>query len=276
MTAADERVALAPRARMLVTQCRRLVRRLSTRNDILLLTTSTRYAAHRWDVPKSTQLARRVQQELRRRGRRVTLMDVTALRIHTCEGNISGGRGNGCGVPEAKLPDRRKNPPGHHRCWASINNADDQLFRVSRALFASKVVIFFASVRWGQTDSVYQRLFERLSWIENRVSTLGEAPISQLAGLEAGMVLFGHNWLDAQVLRTQQQNFAWFGWRVPAALSFAWQFTAHPEVESAASYERAAAEFTAVMAEDFRPRGAGRSRAVSGLKFKPPPIQETG
>jgi hypothetical protein len=70
------------------------------------------------------------------------------------------------------------------------------------------------------------------------------------------MVLFGHNWLDAQVLRTQQQNFTWFGWRVPAALSFAWQFTTHPDVESAVSYERAAAEFTAVMAEDFRPRSA--------------------
>jgi hypothetical protein len=207
-------------------------------------------------------LARRVQQELQRLGRRVTLIDVATLRIHTCEGNISGARGNGCGVLGAKLPDRRKNPTGHHRCWASINNADDQLFRISRALFASKAVIFFGSVRWGQTDSVYQRLFERLSWIENRVSTLGEAPIPQLAGLEAGMVLFGHNWLDTKVLRTQQQNFAWFGWRVPAGLSFAWQFTAHPEVESAASYARAAAEFTAVMAEDFRPGGAGRARNV--------------
>jgi hypothetical protein len=225
-------------------------------NDILLLTTSSRYAAHRWDVPKSTQFARRVQHDLKTLGRRVTLLDVTALRIHTCEGNISGARGNQCGVPDAALKDRRKNPTGHHRCWASINNPDDQLFRVSRALLASKVVIFFASVRWGQTDSVYQRLFERLSWIENRVSTLGEAPIPQLVGMEAGMVLFGHNWLDDQVLRTQRQNFVWFGWRAPEALSFAWQFTSHPDVETLASYERAATEFASVLRQEFLPSAA--------------------
>ena len=75
------------------------------------------------------------------------------------------------------------------------------------------MVVFFVSVRWGQTNSVYQRLFERLSWIENRFTTLGEAPIPQLKGLEAGMVVFGQNWNDAQVLKTQRQNFKWFAWK---------------------------------------------------------------
>ena len=96
------------------------------------------------------------------------MLDVARLKIHTCEGNISGKRGNHCGTLEAKLHDPGKNPTGHHRCWASINNKDDQLYKVSRELFRSQAVVFFVSVRWGQANSLYQRLFERLSWIENR------------------------------------------------------------------------------------------------------------
>ena len=77
---------------------------------------------------------------------------------------------------------------------------------MSRELFRSKAVVFFVSVRWGQTNSVYQRLFERLSWIENRFTSLGEKPIPQLKKLEAGIVVFGHNWNDQQVLKTQKKN----------------------------------------------------------------------
>lgn len=221
----------------------RLVEHLASSNDVLLLTTSNRYEKHVWDVPKTTQLARRIEEQLKQRRKRVTLLDVASLRIHTCEGNISGGRGNNCGMRDAKLPDKRKNPTGHHRCWASINNKDDELYKVSRALFRSKVVIFFVSVRWGQTNSVYQRLFERLSWIENRVTSLGEHPIPQLKKLEAGIVLFGHNWNDLQVLKTQKKNFEWFGWRTPDALSFNWQYTNNAEEESRQSYCDAIGDF---------------------------------
>jgi hypothetical protein len=94
---------------------------------------------------------------------------------------------------------------------------------------------------------VYQRLFERLSWIENRFTTLGEAPIPQSRGLEAGIVLFGQNWNDARVLETQKQNFKWFGWKTPAALSFAWQYTTDPDDESPASYLGAIHEFGAAL-----------------------------
>ena len=221
----------------------RLVRYLETKNDVLLLTTSNRYIQHAWDIPKTTQLAREVEEQLKQRGKRVTLLDVAGLRIHTCEGNISGGRGNNCGVRDAKLRDKRKNPTGHHRCWASINNKDDELYRVSRLLFRSQAVIFFVAVRWGQTSSVYQRLLERLSWIENRVTSLGERPIPQLRKLEAGIVLFGHNWNDQQVLRTQRKNFEWFGWKTPDALSFNWQYTRDAEEESRESYCDAIEEF---------------------------------
>lgn len=231
----------------LVAACSRLIRHLEKTNDILLLTTSTRYRGESWDVPKTTRLARRVRDHLRRKKKRVTLLDVPNLTIHTCEGNVSGGKGNRCGLLEARLPSRSKNPTGHHRCWASINNADDELYVISRELFRSRVVVFFVSVRWGQTNSVYQRLFERLTWIENRFTTLGEKPIPQLRKLEAGMVLFGQNWNDAEVLKIQRQNFKWFGWRTPAPLSFYWQYTRDEDDESLESYLGAIEEFRALM-----------------------------
>ena len=221
----------------------RLLRYLEAKDDILLLTTSSRSQGETWDTPKTTALALRVRARLEESAKRVTLLDVTRLKIYTCEGNVSGGRGNNCGVPEAKLDDPAKNPTGHHRCWASFNNPDDQLHEVSRALFSSSVAIFFVSVRWGQTNSVYQRLFERLSWIENRVSTLGESPIPELKDLEAGMVLFGHNWNVRRTLETQKRNFEWFGWNTPEALSFAWQYTDDEDEESLESYLGAIKEF---------------------------------
>jgi len=220
----------------LIDAASRLIRHLESKDHILLLTTSTRSGARAWDIPKTTQLALRIRDHLKQAGKRVTLLDVAKLKIHVCEGNISGKRGNNCGVAEAKLRDHAKNPTGQHRCWASINNKDDQLYKISRELFKSQAVVFFVSVRWGQANSVYQRLFERLSWIENRVSSLGEAPIPQLKKLEAGIVLFGHNWNDKQVLKTQKQNFKWFGWKTPAALSFNWQYTTDADEESPESY----------------------------------------
>ena len=220
----------------------RLVRYLEAKDDILLITTSNRYEAHTWDTAKSTELAGRVKERLEETKKRVTLLDAAKLKIYTCEGNVSAGRGNNCGVPDAKVEDPVKNPTGNLRCWASVNHPDDELHEVSRALFRSSAVIFFASMRWGQTNSVYQRLFERLTWIENRVTTLGEAPIPELQGLEAGMVLFGHNWNTEQVLRTQKQNYEWFGWKTPEALSFAWQHTDEDD-ESRESYQGAIDEF---------------------------------
>jgi multimeric flavodoxin WrbA len=237
----------------LIEACSRLIRYLEKRNDILLLTTSTRYRMDAWDVPKTSQLALRVRDQLKGQKKRVTLLDVAALTIHTCEGNVSSAKGNKCGVLDAKLRDRSKNPTGHHRCWASINNKDDELYVISRDLFRSRVVVFFVSVRWGQTNSVYQRLFERLSWIENRFTTLGEKPIPQLRKLEAGMVLFGQNWNDAQVLKTQRQNFKWFGWKTPAPLSFYWQYTRDAEDESPESYLGAVEEFGALMETELSP-----------------------
>ena len=95
---------------LIATKCRRLVKYLEAKNNILLLTTSTRYEEHPWDIPKTTQLALRIKNHLKQKGKHVTVLDVAKLRIHTCEGNISAERGNNCGVLEAKLPDKGKNP----------------------------------------------------------------------------------------------------------------------------------------------------------------------
>lgn len=122
--------------------CRRLLRRLERKNDILLLTTSNRYEKEPWNIPKTTQLARHLERHLVSRGKRVTLLDITTLKIHDCEGNVSSSGGNNCGVLKARLQNKRKNPTGHLRCWASVNNKDDELYKVSNALFKSRVVIF--------------------------------------------------------------------------------------------------------------------------------------
>ena len=232
MSERRERETIAPRSRLL-DPAARLIRYLESRNGILLLTTSTRFEGHPWDVPKTTQLALRIRDHLRKKRKRVTVIDVAKLRIHTCEGNISAKRGNECGVLAAKLPDRAKNPTGQHRCWASINNADDQLYKISRELFRSRAVVFFVSVRWGQANSVYQRLFERLSWIENRTSTLGagaDPPAAQARGR--------HRRVRAQLerrggaRRRRSRISSGSAGRRPPPLSFCWQYTRDAEEES--------------------------------------------
>ena len=42
-----------------------IVERLASRSEVLLLTTSNRYEKHVWDVPKTTQLARRIEDQLK-------------------------------------------------------------------------------------------------------------------------------------------------------------------------------------------------------------------
>jgi hypothetical protein len=230
-----------PDIEMAVRKLQRFLAYLEQKNDILFLTTSTRYVEHTWDIPKSTQLARRIKEHFA--DKKITIIDVPTIKIHTCEGNISALKGNRCGMPDAVLNDKEKNPTGYHRCWASYNNNDDELWKITKVLFESKVLVFFGSVRWGQANSVYQRLFERLSWIENRMTTLKEQPIKEITECEAGIILFGQNWRGTEVLETQKQNFRWFGFQVPDELSFNWQYTNDSEDEEVESYESALKEF---------------------------------
>jgi hypothetical protein len=207
---------------------------LKTKNNILFLTTSNRWEGHADDKPKSTLLAYHLRNELA--DKNIKLMEVPLLTIHCCEGNVSSRYGNHCGTKDAALKDKNKNPTGNHRCWASINNKDDELWKISKSLFESDCVIFFASIRWGQANSVYQKLIERLTWIENRHSTLGEKNL--LENVDTGFVGIGHNWNDQVVVNTQKKVLEYFGFNTPDALSFCWQYTTNATDESKEGYKK--------------------------------------
>jgi len=214
-----------------------LINYLKDKEKVLLLTTSNRWEGDK-EQPKSTQLAEFVKKEI---GNNVEVIDVSKLTIHCCEGNVSKMGGNNCGVKDAALKDKEKNPSGNHRCWASINNKDDELWKVSKPLFEADAVVFFVSVRWGQANSIYQKLIERLNWIENRHTTLEEDNI--IEGKEAGIVVIGQNWNGTAVLDTQKKVLDFYGFNVPDELSFNWQYTDDALDETQESYKKAPEAF---------------------------------
>lgn len=220
----------------------RLISYLQKKNNILFLTTSNRWEGHPDDMPKSTKLAHYIREQLP--DKNVKVIDTTKLKIFPCEGNVSSGTGNHCGTRDSVLKDKEKNPSGFHRCWASINNKNDELWKVSKALFESDAVIFFVSVRWGQTNMFYQKLIERLTWIENRHSTLGEKNIVE--DIDAGIVLIGQNYNGKAVLSNQIKVLDFFGFKTPDQLSLNWQYTSDPKDETANSYKMAIKVFAKV------------------------------
>jgi multimeric flavodoxin WrbA len=218
----------------------RMVARLKESRKVLFLTTSNRWVGEKGgEMPKSTRLAYHIA-DMVGEGQ-VEVIEVPKLNIYPCEGNVSTARGDTCGLKSARLKDDEKNPSGHHRCWASFNNEDDELWKVSKPLFEADAVVFFGSVRWGQMNSFYQKLIERLTWLENRHTGLGESNL--LAEKNAGIVIVGQNWNGAEVLKTQRQVLDYFGFRVADELSFNWQYTDDPEDESDESYKAAAPAF---------------------------------
>ncbi|QQR60682.1 flavodoxin family protein [Candidatus Uhrbacteria bacterium] len=178
----------------------RSVEYLRSKSKILFLTTSNRWLGEKQDLPKSTMLANKMAEML---GDKVTVIDVTTLKVYPCEGNVSTGRGNTCGEKGALLDDKEKNPSGCHRCYASMNNPDDELWEISKPLLESDAVVFFGSVRWGQMNAFYQKLIERLTWLENRHSTLGESNV--LANIDAGLIAVGHNLRGKEVVDAQKR-----------------------------------------------------------------------
>lgn len=211
---------------------------LCNKNKVLLITTSNRWNQHKDDVPKSSQLAIKIQELLGKD--KIKLIDVTNLKIFPCEGNVSSNLkygGNHCGVKDSLLKDGDKNPSGYHRCWASLNNKSDELWKVSKELFESDCVLFFASIRWGQANGYYQKLIERLTWIENRSASLGESNI--VKDIDSGFICTGQNWYGKNVVNTQKQVMEFFGFKVPQELFWNWQYTNDKFDESKQSYRKA-------------------------------------
>lgn len=213
---------------------------LSSKKRVLLLTTSNRFdiPGEDKDIPKSTLLAQAIQKAL---DNKPTLMDVSKMKIYHCEGNVSRKDGNSCGVKDAVLESKEKNPSGYHRCWASINNEDDELWKISKELFESDAVVFFASIRWGQANAFYQKLIERLDWIENRHTTLGEDNIVE--DIATGFICVGQNWNGETVTETQKKVHEFFGFQTPKELYWNWQYTKDENDESQESYKDSASEF---------------------------------
>ena len=221
---------------------------LKTKKRVLFLTTSNRWSGEMHaKLPKSTALAYKMKELLNDKANTeagecaVTLIEVPLLNIHPCEGNVSTKQGNTCGLVKAALTDHEKNPSGLHRCWASINNPDDELWKISKELFESDCVLFFGSIRWGQLNSYYQKLIERLTWIENRHSTLGEENV--IENIDAGIITIGHNWHGHEAMETQKKVLGYFGFRIVDDLCWHWQFTDNALEESEGAYLDAAVEF---------------------------------
>jgi len=213
---------------------------LNKKDKVLLLTCSNR---HNWDdnnidVPKSTMIAIYLQEKL---GDKAVLIDIPELKIFPCEGNVSRKEGNSCGILKSKLKDKTKNPTGNHRCWASLNNKSDELWKVSKELFDSDAVIFFSSIRWGQTNMYYQNLIERLNWLENRHTTLGEKNI--IKNIETGYICVGQNWNGEVVSETQKKVHEFYGFKPNNDLYWNWQYTKNVNDETQKSYEKAYPKF---------------------------------
>lgn len=211
---------------------------LEKKQHILFLTTSNRWIGEKDHPPKSTQLAYALAKKL---GKKATIIEIPALTIYPCEGNVSSAEGNLCGLKDALLQDKEKNPSGQHRCWVSLNNPDDELWKVSRELLRSDCVLFFGSIRWGQMNSIYQKLIERLTWLENRHSTLGEENI--LKDISAGIFITGQNWRGKEVMEVQKEVLGYFGFHVEEDLCGYWQYLQDSNDESPESYKNAIPAF---------------------------------
>ena len=198
---------------------------------IVFLTTSNRWEGEK-ELPKSSIIA----DELATRLDNCQVINVSKLKIFSCEGNVSTKKGNVCGIKAANLKDDKKNPTGNIRCWASVNNKSDEMHKVANSIFESDIVIFFGSIRWGKMNAVYTQLIERLTWLENRHASLGESNL--LKDKEAGVIAIGHNWNGKETVNLEKQVLKFFGFKTPDILTFNWQWTSNKNDESLAGYKK--------------------------------------
>lgn len=196
---------------------------------ILFLTTSNRWSGDK-ELPKSSTIA----DEIRKKLPDIEIIDVSKLKIYPCEGNVSTHRGNTCGLKDAMLKDKDKNPHGIIRCWAAINNKSDEMHKVANAIYESDIIVFFGSIRWGKMNAIYTQLIERLTWLENRHTTLGEDNL--LKNKQAGIVATGQNWNGANAVELEKEVLSFFGFKTPDLLSFNWQYLDNPKNENAEEY----------------------------------------
>lgn len=195
---------------------------------ILFLTTSNRWEGEN-ELPKSSIIANELSKKLKS----VEIINVSKLKIFPCEGNVSTHKGNNCGVKEAML--KSNNPDKFIRCWASLNNPTDEMHKVANAIHSADIIIFFGSIRWGKMNAIYTQLIERLTWLENRHTTLGESNL--LKDKEAGVIAVGHNWNGKESIKLEKQVLSFFGFKTPDVLSFNWQYLNDANDETQSGYK---------------------------------------
>jgi multimeric flavodoxin WrbA len=198
---------------------------------VLLLTTSNRWDGQK-EQPKSSMLAAEIAKSLKS----TEIINVSKLKIFPCEGNVSTHGGNTCGLKDAILKDRKKNPTGEIRCWASVNNPTDEMHKVANAILDADVVLFFGSIRWGKMNAIYTTLIERLTWLENRHTTLGESNL--LKDKEAGVIAIGHNWNSKEAVELEKEVLRFFGFKTPKQLSMNWQYINDKNDETKDGYKK--------------------------------------
>ena len=175
----------------------RTIQKLSKFKKVLFLTCSNRYKViEKTQTPKSTILAEVIAENLDN----VTIINIPDLIIHPCEGNVSREDGNKCGIKAALLKDKEKNPSGFHRCWASIHNEDDEL--------------------WKQANMFYQKLIERLNWINNRYIPLGESNI--IKDITSGFVIVGQHENADNICKLQYEVHDYYGFKADKDLYWYW------------------------------------------------------
>ena len=198
---------------------------------VLFLTTSNRWEGQN-ELPKSSIIAKELASQLKS----VEIINVSKLKIFPCEGNVSNHNGNGCGIKEALLKNDKKNPDKFIRCWASINNPTDEMHKVANSINNADIIIFFGSIRWGKMNAIYTQLIERLTWLENRHTTLGESNL--LKDKEAGVIAVGHNWNGKESVKLEKEVLSFFGFKTPDVLSFNWQFLSDANDENQSGYKK--------------------------------------
>jgi hypothetical protein len=83
-------------------------------------------------------------------------------------------------------------------------------------------------------NSIYGELIERLTWLENRHTTLGESNL--LKNKECGIIATGHNWNGKEAIKLEREVLGFFGFKTPDILSFNWQWTKDKFDESKKGY----------------------------------------
>ena len=196
---------------------------------ILFLTTSNRWEGQD-ELPKSSIIAKELSSKLKS----VEIINVSKLKIFPCEGNVSGHNGNNCGIKESML--KNNNPNKFIRCWTSVNNPTDEMYKVANAIYDADIVIFFGSIRWGKMNAIYTQLIERLTWLENRHTTLGESNL--LKDKEVGVISVGHNWNGKESIKLEKEVLSFFGFKTPEVLSFNWQYLSNANDETLSGYKK--------------------------------------